>query len=106
MHNRKISIKSFDDKASKNFEFYVKKINKGPNLTLVIMLEYQKMYFFDKVYTPNQSKEVFVIEEFKNTVPLSNVPSNFDGEEVNGSFDEKKSKRQIKQNLGYKKIIE
>ena len=51
-----------------------------------------------KSYTPNWSKEVFVTEKLKNTVPWTYVISDLKGEEIAETFYEKelqknKSKR-------------
>ena len=45
--------------------------------------------FFAKGYTPNWSKEVFVINKIKNTVPWTYAISDLNGEEITGSFYEK-----------------
>ena len=42
-----------------------------------------------KGYTPNFSKEVFVIKEIKNIVPWTYVISDLNGEEIIGTFYEK-----------------
>ena len=39
-----------------------------------------------KSYTPNWSKEVFVIEKLKNTVPWTYVISDLKGEEIAETF--------------------
>ena len=41
---------------------------------------------FAKGYTPNWSKEVFVIKEGKNTAALAHVINDLNGEEVIGTF--------------------
>ena len=45
--------------------------------------------FFAKGYTPNWSEEVFVISKIKNTVLLTYVVSDLNGENITGSFYEK-----------------
>ena len=45
--------------------------------------------FFSKGYAPNWSEDVFVIVKIKNTVPLTYVISDLNGEEIVGSFYEK-----------------
>ena len=45
---------------------------------------------FAKGYTPNWSEEVFVVSKIKNTVPWTYVVSDLNGEEITGSFYEKK----------------
>ena len=45
---------------------------------------------FAKGYMPNWSEEVFVIKKVKNTVPWTYVIDNLNGEEIIGTFYEKK----------------
>ena len=42
-----------------------------------------------KGYTPNWSKEIFVIKKVENTVPWTYVNNDLNGEEVIGTFYEK-----------------
>ena len=44
---------------------------------------------FAKGYTPNWSEEVFVVSKIKNTVPWTYVISDFNGEDIVGTFYEK-----------------
>ena len=41
---------------------------------------------FAKGYTPNWSKEVFVVSKIKNTVPWTYVNNDLNGEEITESF--------------------
>ena len=41
---------------------------------------------FGEGYPPKWSKEVFVIKNFENTVPWTNVINDFNGEEIAGTF--------------------
>ena len=45
---------------------------------------------FAKGYMPNWSEEVFVIKKVKNTVPWTYVINDLNGEEITGTFYEKK----------------
>ena len=45
---------------------------------------------FAKGYAPNWSEQVFVIKEIKNKVPWTYVINDFNGEEIVGTFYEKK----------------
>ena len=45
---------------------------------------------FAKGYSPNWSGEVFVIKEVKNTIPWTCVITDLSGEEIIGTFYEKK----------------
>ena len=45
---------------------------------------------FAKDYTPNWSEEIFVIKKLKNTVPWTYVVNDLNGEEITGTFFEKR----------------
>ena len=45
---------------------------------------------FGKGYTPNWSEEIFVIEGIKNAVPWTYVINGLNGEEIIGTFYEKR----------------
>ena len=44
---------------------------------------------FAKGFTPDWSKEIFMIKKVKNKVPWTYVISNLNGEEITGTFYEK-----------------
>ena len=48
---------------------------------------------FAKRYTPNWSKEVFVISKIKNTVPCTYVVNDLNSEEITGTFYKKELKK-------------
>ena len=48
-------------------------------------------YIFGKGYTPNRSEEVFIINKIKNTVPWPYVINYLNGEEIIGTFSEKRT---------------
>ena len=51
---------------------------------------------FAKGYTPNWSEEAFVIKKAKNTLSWTYITSDLNGEEIVGTFYEKKNcKKQI-----------
>ena len=54
---------------------------------------------FAKGYTPNWSKEVFVISKIKNIAPWTYVINDLNGEKLLEHFMKKKCKRLIKKNL-------
>ena len=60
------------------------KFKVGDNVTIS---KYKNI--FAKGYTPNCSDEVFVINKIKNAVPQTYAISDFNGEEITGSFYEK-----------------
>ena len=60
---------------------------------------------FAKEYTPNWSKEVFVINKVKNTVPWTYVINDLNGEEITESFYEKELQSTNQQKFRIDKII-
>ena len=71
------SIKEVNDKDSKFKVGDHVRISKYKNI-------------FAKGYSPNWSGEVFVIKEVKNTIPWTYVITDLSGEEIIGTFYEKK----------------
>ena len=67
----------------------------------VIIPKYNNI--FAKGYTPNQSEEVFVIKEVKNTVAWTYVISNLKVKKLLEHFMKKNYKKLINKNLGQKK---
>ena len=60
---------------------------------------------FTKGYTPNWSKEIFVIKEIKNTVPWTYVINDLNGEEIIGTFYEKELEKTNQEELKIEKVI-
>ena len=60
---------------------------------------------FSKGYTPNWSKEVFVIKKAKNTVPWTYVINDLNGEEITGAFYEKELKKTNQEEFRIEKVI-
>ena len=60
---------------------------------------------FAKGYTPNWSEEVFVIKKVKNTVPWSYVINDLNGDEIIGTFYEKKLQTTNQQEFRIEKVI-
>ena len=60
---------------------------------------------FAKCYTPNWSKEIFVIKEIKNTVPWTYVINDLNGEEIIGTFYEKELQKIDQQEFRIGKVI-
>ena len=60
---------------------------------------------FAKWYTPNWFEEVFVSKEVKNTVPWTYVFINLNGEDVIGTFYEKKLQKTNQQGFRIEKVI-
>ena len=60
---------------------------------------------FAKGYTPNWSEEVFVINKTKNTVPWTYAINDLNGEEIIGSFCEKKLQKTSQKEFRIEKIL-
>ena len=58
-----------------------------------------------KGYTPNWSKEVFVIQEVKNTVPWTHAVNDFNGKEIIGTFYEKPLRKTNQKEFRIEKVI-
>ena len=69
------------------------------------MLEYHNIKtFLLKGYTPNWSKEVFVIKEV-NTIPWTYAINVLNGEEIIGTFYEKELQKTNQQGFRIEKVI-
>ena len=60
---------------------------------------------FAKGYTPNWSKEIFVVSKIKNTVPWNYVISDLNGEEIFASFYEKELQKPNQEKFRIEKVI-
>ena len=60
---------------------------------------------FAKVYTPNWSEEVFVINKIKNTVPWTYGISDLNGEEITESFYEKELQKTNQKEFIIEKVL-
>ena len=60
---------------------------------------------FAKGYTPSCSEEVFVIKKVKDTVPWSYVINDLNGDEIIGTFYEKKLQTTNQQEFRIEKVI-
>ena len=60
---------------------------------------------FAKGYTPNWSKEVFLIKKNKSTVPWTYAIDDLNGEEITGTFYEKELQKIDQQEFRIEKVI-
>ena len=60
---------------------------------------------FAKGYTPNWSEEVFVISKIKNTVPWTYAINDLNGEEIIGTFYERKLQKTNQKKFRIEKVI-
>ena len=89
-YHRRIKMKQVDVKNNTYFDSS-KKVNVKDSKFKVgdhVRIPKQKT-IFAKGYTPNWSEEVFVIKEVKNTVPLTFLLNDLNGEEITGTFYKK-----------------
>ena len=60
---------------------------------------------FAKAYNPNWSEEAFVVSKIKNTVPLTYVISDLNGEEITGSFYKEELQKTNQKKFRIEKVI-
>ena len=89
-YHRTIIIKTVDVKPSIYIDFNKENNKEGPKYKVGNHIRISKYKnIFAKGYVPNWSEEVFVIKKVKNTVQWTYVISDFNGEEIVGTFYEK-----------------
>ena len=90
-YHRKIKMKLVDVKDNPCTDFKKDINDKNPEFKDGDHLRNSKYKnIFAKVYTPNSSKKVFVVSKIKNTIPWTYVINDLNGEEIIGTFYEKK----------------
>ena len=107
IYHSRIKMKPVDVKSSIYIGFNKEDNKEDPKFQIgdyVRILKYQNI--FAKGYTPNWSEVVFVIKKDKNAVPLTDVISDLNAEDIAGTFYEKElQKPRIKKSLELKKVI-
>ena len=63
------------------------------------------MKFILQIYTPNWSKETFVVKKIKNTVPWTSAIRDLNGEEIVGCFYEKELQKTNQKKFRTEKVI-
>ena len=95
------------DVTDDNFIEYVEESNKkDPKFKVgdhVRISKYKNV--FAKGYTPNWSKEVFVVNKVQNTVPWTYLINDLNGEEIKGSFYEKELQKTDQKDFRIEKVI-
>ena len=87
---RSIKMKPIDVTSDSYAEYSEDSNEKDPKFKVgncIMILKYKNI--FTKGYTQNWSEEVFVVSKIKNTVPLTYVINDVNGEPITGSFYEK-----------------
>ena len=99
VHNT-INIKPIDvtddyyAKCNEEFNFKNPKFNVGDHVRIS---KYKDI--FAKGYTPNWTKEVFIVNKIKNTVPWTYSISDLNNEKILGSFYEKELQKTFKNKI-------
>ena len=81
-------------------------IKKNPKLKVgdnVRISKYKNI--FPKLYTPNWSEEVFIINEIKSTVPQTYAISDLNDGEITGSFYEKELQKTSQKEFRKEKLL-
>ena len=101
-------MKPVDVKDNAYIDFLKAVNNKDPKFKVgdhVRTSKYKKKKKIAKGYTPNWCEEVFVIKEVKNAVSWTYVISDFNGEEIIGTFYEKELHKTNQQKFRIEKVI-
>ena len=105
-HHRKIEMKPIDDKDNTYIDLGKEVNDNDPKSKFgdhVRISKYKNI--FAKDYTPNWSKEVFVIKEIKNTVRWTYVNNDLNNEQIIRTFDENELQRTNQKVFRIEKVI-
>ena len=98
-YHKRITIEPVDIKSGNYVEYNVNSNDKDSNFQVGdhVRTSITKKKNLAKEYTPNQSEQCFVFKKVKSTAPWTYVINDLNGEDVFGTFYEKKScKKQIR----------
>ena len=105
-YHRTIKMNPIDVKDNMYINTDQEVIDKDPKFKVsnhIRILKYKNS--FAKGYTPNWSREVFVIKEVKNTVTWTYVTNDFKGAEIIGKFYEKELQKTNQEEFTIEKVI-
>ena len=105
-YHRIIKMKPVDVKDNTYIDFEKEVNDKDPKFKVgdhVRISKYKNI--FAKGYTPNWSEEVFVIKKVKNTVPCTYAINDLNGEEIIGTFYERKLQKTNQKKFRIEKVI-
>ena len=105
-YHRTINMKPVDVKDDTYIDFKKEVNDRDPKFKVgdhVRISKYKNI--FAKGYTTNWSEEVFIIKKVKNTVPWTYVIKDLNGEEIIGTFYEKKLQKTNQQKFRIEKVI-
>ena len=104
--HRAIKMKPIDVKDDTYIDLKKEVSDTNPKFTVVNHLRISKYKnIFAKGYIPNWSKEVFVVNKVKNTVPWTYVINDLNGEEITGTFYEKELQKTNQKEFRIEKVI-
>ena len=105
-NHRTIKMKPIDVKYNTYIDFGKEVNDNYPKFKVVDHVRISKYKkHFAKDHTLNWSEEVFVIKEIKNTVSWTYVISEYNGEEIIGTFYEKELQKIDQQEFRIEKVI-
>ena len=105
-YNNTYKMKPVDVKLSIYIDGNKENNEEGPKFKVgnhVRISKYKNI--FAKGYLPNWSEEAFVIKKVKNTVPWTYVISDFNGEEIVGTFYKKELQKTNRKDFIVEKVI-
>ena len=105
-YHTSIKMKPVDVKDNTYTDFKKEVNDKDPKFKIgdhVRIYKYKNI--FAKGYMPNWSEEIFIISKIKNTVPWTNVFNDLNGEEIIGTFYEKKVQATNQQKFKIEKVL-
>ena len=104
--HRTIKVKPIDVTGDPYAEYNEDFNKKDPKFKVgdrVIISKYKKI--LAKEYTPNQPEEVFAVCKIKNTVPWTYVINDLNGEEITGTFCEKKMQKSSQEKFRTEEVL-
>ena len=104
--HRSIKIKPIDVTSDSYAEYNEDSNEKGPRFKVgdrVKISKYKNV--FAKGYTQNWSEEVFVVSKIKNTVSLTYVINDVNGEPITGSFYEKELQKTSQEKFRIENVL-
>ena len=106
-YHRTIKMKPVDVKDNTYIDFKKEVDNKYPKFKVgdhVRISKYKNI--LAKGYMSSWSEEVFIISKIKNTVPLTYVINDLNGEEIIGTFYEKELQKTNQKEFRIEKVLE
>ena len=105
-YHRTIEMKPVHVKDNTYIEFEKEVDNKDPKFKIGDYIRISKhKNIFAKGYMPNWSEEVFIICKIKNTVQIYVVINDLNGEEIIGTFYEKKLQKTDQKKFRIEKVL-